>query len=279
MFKQVELTDADFQKISHLIYEQCGICLSEGKEALVRSRLGKRIREGQFDSFRSYYDHVLNDASGKELIRLLDSISTNFTSFFREEQHFDFLRSELLPELIEMKKVTGKKTLRFWSAGCSSGEEPYSIAITSSEAIKHAPEWDVRILATDISTKVLGTAQSGVFHRDRVESIPHELLKRYFLRGERDWKDFVRVKDSLRQRIQFKRLNLMESFSFNEPFDCIFCRNVMIYFDSRTRADLVNRFFGCLREGGAFLIGHSESLTGIRHSFKYVTPAVYRKYR
>ncbi len=277
MFEKTELTDTDFQKISHLIYDQAGICLSEGKEALVKSRLGKRIREGRFGSFRNYYDHVVNDPSGKELIQLLDSISTNCTSFFREAQHFDFLRLELLPELTERKQAHGKRMLRFWSAGCSSGEEPYSIAITSLEAIKDQPDWDVTILATDISTKVLEAARSGVFQEDRIQSIPHDLLKKYFLKGERKWKDFVKVKDSLKEHVRFGRLNLMAAFRFKEPFDCIFCRNVMIYFDNRTRSDLVNRFYKCLNKDGAFLIGHSESLTGIQHSFRYIRPAVYRK--
>ena len=276
VFEQAELTDADFRKLSRLIYDKCGICLSEGKEALVRSRLGKKIREGQFGSFRNYYQHVINDTSGKALVELLDSISTNFTSFFREEKHFEFLRSELLPELIDTKQDRDK-TLRFWSAGCSSGEEPYSIAITLLETIKNPSAWDVKILATDISTKVLGVAQSGVFRQDRVKAISRDLLKKYFLRGDRNWKDFVRVKDSLKQHIQFKRLNLVTPFSFNEPFDCIFCRNVMIYFDNKTRTDLVNRFCDCMAKGGAFLIGHSESLNGIRHVFRYVKPAVYRK--
>ncbi len=276
IFEQAELTDADFQKISRLIHEQAGICLSEGKEALVRSRLGKRIREGQFGSFRNYYDHVVSDTSGKELVQLLDCISTNFTSFFREEKHFDFLRSELLPELMEAKRNRDKK-LRIWSAGCSSGEEPYSIAITLLEAVKTPSIWDVKILATDISTKVLKTAESGVFHKDRVQAIPSDLLKRCFLKGERHWKDHVRVKDWVKEHVRFERLNLMHQFTFNEPFDCIFCRNVMIYFDNKTRADLVNRFYLCLEKGGAFLIGHSESLTGIQHPFRYIRPAVYRK--
>ena len=277
VFKQFELSDTDFQRISNLIYEQCGICLSEGKEALVRSRLGRRIRDGRFGSFRNYYDHVVKDSTGKELVLLLDSISTNFTSFFREKQHFDFLGTQLLPELMQRREVRGKKTIRFWSAGCSSGEEPYSIAITLLEATKGATDCDVNILATDISTKVLGMAESGVFRKDRIETIPNNVLKKYFLRGERDWKDFVKVKKSLAQHIRFKRLNLMEPFTFAEPFDCIFCRNVMIYFDSRTRTNLVNRFYNCLHDRGAFLIGHSESLTGIQTRFKYVAPAVYRK--
>jgi len=275
-FEVVELTDADFRKISRLIYDQAGICLSEGKEALVKSRLGRRIREGQFGSFRNYYDHVINDTSGRELVQLLNSISTNFTSFFREERHFQFLRSEFLPELMG-KKQSQQKKLRFWSAGCSSGEEPYSIAITLLETIKDLSGWDVTILATDISTKVLREAQSGVFHKERVQSIPPGLLKKYFLKGERNWTDFVRVKDRLRQHIRFGRLNLMSAFHFDDPFDCIFCRNVMIYFDQKTRTNLVNRFYDCLQTNGLFLIGHSESLTGVKHSFKYVMPAVYRK--
>ena len=278
MFKQVELTDAEFEKISRLIYDQCGICLGQGKESLVRSRLGKRIREGHFESFWNYYEHVVQDSTGEELIRLLDSISTNFTSFFREEQHFDYLGSELLPELVQRKQqIRGKRTIRLWSAGCSSGEEPYSIAITLLETIKSPLAWELSILATDISTKVLLAAESGVFSKDRVTSIPHEVLKKYFLRGDRKWRDFVRVKDSLKEYISFRRLNLMEPFRFGEQFDCIFCRNVMIYFDSKTRTELVSRFYNCLNEGGAFLIGHSESLTGIKHSFKYVRPAIYRK--
>jgi chemotaxis protein methyltransferase CheR len=276
MFEQAELTEADFRKISRLVYEHAGICLNQGKQALIKSRLGKRIREGHFGSFRNYYDHVVSDASGKELVRLLDSISTNFTSFFREEQHFDFLRSELLPDLMEMKRDRAKK-LRFWSAGCSSGEEPYSIGITLLETIKNPSAWDLSILATDISTKVLGAAGSGVFRKDRVQSIPLDVLRKYFLRGDCNWKDFVKVKDSLKQHIRFQRLNLMAPFSFSEPFDCIFCRNVMIYFDNRVRADLVKRFYECLGQGGAFLIGSSESLTGIQHSLRYVAPAIYRK--
>ncbi len=277
VFKQFDLSDADFQKISTLIYDQCGICLSEGKEALVKSRLGRRIREGRFGSFRNYYDHVVGDSTGKELVHLLDSISTNFTSFFREKQHFDFLSSKLLPELMQRRAVNGKKTLRFWSAGCSSGEEPYSIAITLLQATEKAAGWDVNILATDISTKVLRDARSGVFRKERIEAIPGDLLKKYFLKGEREWKDFVKVKKSVAQHIHFKRMNLVEPFGFAEPFDCIFCRNVMIYFDNKTRTDLVRRFHSCLVDGGAFLIGHSESLTGIRNPFKYVAPAVYRR--
>jgi chemotaxis protein methyltransferase CheR len=276
LLQSVELTDREFEKISRLVYDQCGINLSDGKRELVKTRLGKRIRNGQFKSFHDYYQHVLKDPSGEELIHLLDSIATNYTFFFREQKHFDCLRSEILPELISGKKGRDRK-LRFWSAACSSGEEPYSIAMTLLETLEHPFVWDLSILATDISTKALKTAESGIFPKERIQSIPDSIVKKYFLKGEGRWKDYVRVKDEVRSLVQFKRLNLMEPFDNREPIDCIFCRNVMIYFNKKTQADLVNRLYHCLENGGFLLIGHSESLTGIGHPFHYIRPSVYRK--
>lgn len=274
--QHIELTEGEFQKISRLVYDQCGIHLSEGKRELVKARLGKRIRNGSFKSFHDYYQHVLKDPSGEELIHLLDSIATNYTFFFREQKHFDCLRSEIVPELIGRKKDRGRK-LRFWSAACSSGEEPYSIAMTLLDVIEHPFVWDISVLGTDISTKALKVAESGIFPKDRIQSIAPSLTQKCFLKGENDWRDYVKVKDEVRKLIRLRRLNLMEPFSFSEPFDCIFCRNVMIYFDKKTQADLVNRLYECLEDGGFLLIGHSESLTGIKHSFRYVRPSVYRK--
>ena len=272
----VELTDDDFEKISRLVYDECGIHLSEGKKELVKARLGKRIRQGSFRSFRDYYHYVIQDESGQELVYLLDSISTNFTHFFREQQHFDYLRLELLPELMAAGKSRGRK-LRLWSAGCSSGEEPYSLAITVLESVNDATAWNLKILATDLSTKVLRTAASGIYDRKRIESIPPALIKKYFLKGEGQWKDQVKVKDHVKQVVEFRRLNLMEPFRFQEPFHCIFCRNVMIYFDGKTRTGLVSQFHQCLEKDGVLVIGHSESLTGIRHPFEYIRPTIYRK--
>jgi len=272
----IDLTEGEFQKISKLVYDQCGIHLSDGKKELVKARLGKKIRNGPFKSFHDYYQHVLKDSSGEELIQLLDSIATNYTFFFREQKHFDCLRSEILPELIGKKKDRGRR-LRFWSAACSSGEEPYSIAMTVLDDLEHSFVWDVSVLGTDISTKALKTAESGIFAKERVQSIAPSLVKKFFLKGENEWKDYVRVKDEVRKLIRLRRLNLMESFRFSEPFDCIFCRNVMIYFDKKTQADLVNRLYGCLEIGGFLLIGHSESLTGIEHPFHYVKPSIYKK--
>jgi chemotaxis protein methyltransferase CheR len=275
-YKNFELTDSDFDKISRLVYDQCGINLHDGKKELVKARLGKRLRKGQFKSFRDYYQYVVKDETGQELVYLLDSISTNFTFFFREQKHFDYLRSEFLPELMTRKRASGNR-IRIWSAGCSSGEEPYSIGITLLETVPNHLVWDMMVMATDISTKVLKMAAAGIYHKERIHSMPQALVKKYFLKGEHDYQDFVKAKDHLKQVIQFKRLNFMEPFNMKESFDCIFCRNVMIYFDKKTQGELVNRFYECLEEGGSLLIGHSESLTGITHPFHYVRPAIYKK--
>lgn len=272
----IELSEGEFQKISRLVYDQCGIHLSEGKRELVKARLGKRIRNGPFKSFHDYYQYVLKDPTGEELIHLLDSIATNYTFFFREQKHFDYLRSEIVPALIDRKRGRERK-LRFWSAACSSGEEPYSIAMTLLDAIEYPFVWDISILGTDISTKALKAAESSVFPKERIQTLPAPIVKKYFLKGEGPWRDYVRVKDEVKKLIRLRRLNLLEPFSFSEPFDAIFCRNVMIYFDKKTQADLVNRLYGCVENGGFLLIGHSESLTGIKHPFRCVRPSVYRK--
>jgi len=271
-----ELTDGEFEKISRLVYEACGINLTEGKKELLKARLGKVIRAGSFGSFREYYEHVVQDSSGQELVHLLDSVSTNFTSFFREPQHFEYLKSEFLPEVLGDKGRNGRK-LRFWSAGCSSGEEPYSIIISLLESLGSPRGWDLQVLSTDLSSKVLKVAAAGIYPKGRIQTISPDLVKKYFLRGENRWKGYVRVKDSLKKYLVFRRLNLMEPFSFAEPFDGIFCRNVMIYFDKPTQASLLNRFFQSLGRGGVLFIGHSESLAGIEHPFRYVQPATYRK--
>lgn len=274
-FPSEELSDADFHKISKLVYDLCGINLHSGKKELVRARLGKRIRVGGFHSFRHYYQFVLEDQTGQELVHMLDCLSTNFTSFFREQKHFDYLKAHLLPELTDRKQ--GHKKLRFWSAGCSSGEEPYSIAITLLEELENPMGWNIKILATDLSSKVLRAASSGIYEQARVASIPPPVMKKYFLKGERRWENFVKVRDEVKELVEFKRLNLMEPFYFPEPFHCIFCRNVMIYFDKKTQAALVDRFYENLAPGGFLFIGHSESLSGIEHRLRYLTPAVYRK--
>jgi chemotaxis protein methyltransferase CheR len=272
-----EMTDADFKKISTLVYELCGIHLHEGKKELVKARLGKRVRAGRFSSFREYYQYAVEDPSGEELTHLLDSIATNFTSFFREPQHFDYLQKEFMPGLAAGGSKGCQKKLRFWSAGCSSGEEPYSLLICLYETLPDFPSWDIQILATDLSQKILKTAMTGVYPQERIASVPVPVKKKYFLQGENQWRNHVKVKDFLKQPIRFQRFNLLDSLTVREPFDCIFCRNVMIYFDKKTQARLVNGFYEYLAKGGVFFIGHSESLAGIPHRFQYVRPAIYKK--
>jgi len=212
-----------------------------------------------------------------ELVRMLDAISTNKTSFFREEKHFDFLKQEVFPTYVKGKNATGFHRLRFWSAGCSTGEEPYSLAMWLSECFGKNPRADVKILASDISTKVLAQAKRGVYPADSLEEIPASLVRRYFQRGYARQEGYFRVKTSLREMVEFRRLNLIEPFPFKEVFNLILCRNVMIYFDKKTQQSLINKLYGCLVDGGYLLIGHSETLTGIEHRLRYIQPSVYQK--
>ncbi len=272
----IELADGEFIRIKGLVYDRCGINLSEGKRELVKTRLGKILRRGAFSSFGDYFDHVLSDKTGHELTFMLDLLTTNYTFFFREQGHFDYLRTEFIPEFIRKRKGAGRK-LRLWSAACSSGEEPYSLAITLMEAIPDYLKWDISILATDLSTRMLKTASGGIYPREKAQSLPESLLKKYFLQGQGKWDEHIKIKDEVRKLVQYQRVNLISPFNFSEPFDCIFCRNVMIYFDKKTQAELVNKLYHCLDEGGVLMIGHSESLTGIDHPFRYLKPSLYRK--
>jgi chemotaxis protein methyltransferase CheR len=271
-----ELKDIDFERISRLVYEQSGINLHAGKKELVKARLGKRLREGKFGSFRDYYHYVTTEKGINELVAMIDSISTNLTSFFREVSHFNKLY-EIVPEMIDATYNERRiPKLRIWSAGCSTGEEPYSLAITAREIIG-GRNCDLRILGTDISTRTLGTAIAGIYAKEKIKNIPPLLLRKYFQIGQGSRDGCYRVKKELKDIIKFTRFNLMDIPSFNDPFDIIFCRNVMIYFDKETQKSLVDRFYGYLKEGGYFFTGHSESLTGLRHGFKYVEPSVYLK--
>jgi len=266
------LRDIDFEKIRGLVYNLCGINLHDGKKALVKSRLNKRLREGGFGSFSKYFKYVTTEEGADELITMIDALSTNLTSFFREEAHF----RKLLEVAPGMMKTHSRRGFSVWCAGCSTGEEPYSIAITLKEVL-NGQSADCKILATDISTKVLRTAVAGVYSNDRVRKIPQSLLRAYFQIGRGASEGQYRVKRDLKDMVEFMRFNLMDTISFDKVFDVIFCRNVMIYFDKETQRKLINRFYNCLGEGGWLFIGHSESLTGLNHSFKYIEPSIYRK--
>jgi len=275
--QELALKDSEFQKFSRYVYDMCGINLHQGKKELLKARLGKILRQRDFRSFREYYDQVVNDRSGHELILLLDSISTNLTYFFREPEHFEFLRTKALPEIMDREASSRNNNIRFWSAGCSSGEEAYSIAIAVGEALGNTKKWRIKILATDLSTKVLAKASAGIYDEEKISTLPYELKRRYFQKGGNKWKGYLRLKKEIREKIDFQRLNFMEEFHFKKLFDVIFCRNVMIYFDNPTRKALVGKFYQNLSNGGYLFIGHAESLTGIKHHLKYVQPSVYRK--
>lgn len=269
------LSESDYRRIRDIIYRHCGINLHEGKKELVRARLSKLIRLGRYADLDAYLESVTKDRSGKAFSQLVDAISTNLTSFFREDSHFDFLRQTLLPSRLSTKRRQGTHRLRIWSAGCSSGEEPYSLAITLLENLPKGEHWDVKILASDISTCMLKAAEQGIYDRDRIQPVTPAWRTSYlhsFENGQR-----YQVQDRLKTLIAFRYLNLMKPWPFRGPFDVIFCRNVMIYFDKPTQQKLIERFYDVLDHGAMLFTGHSESLTGITHRFQYVRPTIYLK--
>ena len=270
-----ELSDRDFSCFCRLAHQHAGIHLTAQKKELVRSRLTKILRERGLQNFREYYEQVVADSSGVELTCLLDAISTNQTAFWREPKHFQYLVEEILPAWPGSRRhpVRGN----FWSAGCSSGEEPYTLAIMVMTAFPGEDLSLVKIYASDISTQALTQAERGIYPISRVEPLPSEWRRRFFQKGVGERQGFVRVKPEVRQLVKFFRFNLMDPLPFREELDVIFCRNVMIYFEKKTQAKLVDKFFHCLRPGGYLFIGHSESLCNHRHQFKYVKPTIYRK--
>lgn len=266
------ISTEEYQRFRRLIYDKSGISLGDRKQSLVKSRLSKRLRDLQLSSFSEYYDFVLGDLKGEEFTRLLDLISTNKTDFFREPKHFEFLRDRILPELAEDKRI------RIWSSACSTGEEPYTIAMTLFEHAQNPDQWDFKILASDLSTRVLAKAAAGIYDEDRFRDVPPEVLRRHFLRGRGGSAGLFKVKPHLAAVIQFRRLNLMDGqFPIKNPLDLIFCRNVMIYFDRPTQETLVKKFHRYLRPGGYLFIGHSESLQWVNHAFKSLAPTIYQR--
>ncbi len=276
---QYILSNEEFELFRRLIYDSCGITLTLSKRELVKARLAKRLTKLGIDSFKGYYKHVTKiDKTGKELVHLVDSISTNKTDFFREKKHFDLLNTSLLPSLISSKTKTGNKKLRIWCAASSSGEEPYTLAMTVFNHLKPSNGWDVKILATDISTKILKKAMNGIYRKELLKDVPPGAVSAHFSSVLYENTNCYRAKDHLRDIVTFRRFNLMTPvFPFKSPFDFIFCRNVMIYFDPETQNKLVSKFYDCLPKDGHLFIGHSETLSRTDTSFKYIQPAVYRK--
>jgi chemotaxis protein methyltransferase CheR len=270
------LNDADYEFLRQLVYERSRIHLGPDKRVLVTSRLAKRLRHHGLDNYGDYCDLLRSPRGPEELQFLIDRISTNHTHFFREQKHFDFLRETIIPKW--QAEARRAEPFRIWSAASSTGEEAYSIAIHLAENFAPASAGRWQIEGTDISTRVLEVAQRGIYDTDRVTTIAPDALRRHFQRGVNEWAGHYRVKDELRRCVNFQHLNLLEgNYPFTQAFDVIFCRNVMIYFDRPTQETLVNLLAGKLALGGYLLVGHSESLSGVKHSLKLVRPATYLK--
>ncbi|MDN5870583.1 MAG: protein-glutamate O-methyltransferase [Nitrococcus sp.] len=268
------ISEADFRYIRAIIAEQAGIQLSEQKRSMVHSRLAKRVRSLGLPSIAAYCDQVRNYPE-RELTGLISALTTNVTAFFREPHHFAFLAERIMPELLERNAAS--RRLRIWSAGCSSGEEPYSIAMTVIEAMPASQSWDFKLLATDLDQEVLAFGREGVYRGDRLDGIAPEQRRRWFRRAAARSVDRALVVETLREHVSFLPLNLMGQWPMKGPFDVIFCRNVIIYFDQPRKARLIRRFSDLLTEGGHLIIGHSESLHGLTDRFRPIGKTIYRR--
>ena len=271
-----QLTDKEFDDIRRIIYDNFGINLTEQKRSLVFGRLFKLVKSAGYHSFQEYFNYIKNDTSGKAMGDLINRISTNHTFFFREKEHFDFLKNVVLPEIEARNQNRPAKDLRIWCAGCSYGDEPYTYIIVMLEYFKSKYSlWDAGLLATDISEPAIIAAKSGIYSNERIRMVPPQLKAKYFKQiGADDWV----VSDRLKKEITFRRFNLMnQTFPFKKQFDVISCRNVMIYFDQPTRDQLVKRFFQHTITGGYLFIGHSETLRSDSCPYEYIKPAIYRK--
>lgn len=269
----INITEKEFVRLAEFIKVNYGINLKEEKKSLVIGRLNNVLMQKNFSSFSEYYDYVVADKTGDAATLLIDKITTNHTFFMREADHFHYFRDKVLPYLVGTLK---EKDLRIWSAGCSTGEEPYTLAMIIDEYLgneKHL--WDSKILATDISGKVLDIAQRGMYDNEEIATLPVQWRLSYFKKFD-SGKSIVA--DKIRNEVIYRKFNLMEPvFPFKRKFHVIFCRNVMIYFDNNTRNTLVNKYYQQLEPGGYLFIGHSESLDRGATRFKYIMPAVYRK--
>jgi chemotaxis protein methyltransferase CheR len=267
------LGDEEFELFREIVYRESGINLTDKKKSLVQARLMRRLRELCLPDYEMYYA-FLQDNYQDEIVHLINCITTNKTEFFRESNHFDYLRTVILPEF----ERVGKRRLRIWCAGCSTGEEPYSIAITVLEYFGDRRLPDVKMLANDIDTQVLRTAQEGIYPYEVVAVMGEGLLRKYFLRGKGGFSGLYRVKDCVKEMISFRRLNLLaDHFPMKGSFDVIFCRNVIIYFDRPLQHKLFHQFYRYLTDDGYLILGHSEALTGHGEMFRFKGKSIYGK--
>ena len=273
------MSSREFDRLSEFIVGHCGIKMPPAKKVMLESRLQKRLRALGMATFSDYCDHVLGSEAGSgELVHMIDAVTTNKTDFFREPIHFQYLAETALPEFLEENAGPGKKKFSVWSAGCSSGEEPYTLAIVLGEFASQHPDFHYAIMATDISTRVLEKARLGIYDQHVVEGFPIVLKQKYFLRSKEREKGLVRVVAELRSQVSFQRMNLMEEhLSVPELVDAVFCRNVIIYFERATQHRLLNRLCGCLKTGGHLFLGHSETVHGFDLPLVRISSTIYRK--
>lgn len=272
----VTMSSKDFRLFSRLIEGICGIKMPDAKKNMLESRLRKRLRSLEMDSFRDYYD-FLSSPEGEqiEMIMMIDAVTTNKTDFFREPAHFVFLAEKVLPELLVRMQ---SNRVNFWSAGCSSGEEPYTLAMVLSEYANTCGHFNFSILATDICTEVLEKAYRGIYEKDRIAPISADLRKKYLLRSRDKSRGMVRLVPEVRSKITFRRLNFLDSsYRIEERFQVIFCRNVLIYFDRPTQERVLNNFCRHLVPGGYLFLGHSETINGLDVPLVQVNSTIYRK--
>lgn len=272
--REFAYTRADFETLRTLSFAHSGIRVPDDKFDMFYSRLAKRLRALGLSRFSEYCE-LLKGQAEPEFTEFINAITTNLTSFFRETHHFDFLAKSILPDLVS-KQPRGRR-LRIWSAGCSTGQEPYSIAMTLLESHPQLASWDVRILATDLDTQVLSVAEQGVYPNERAGGLSDARKHQWFLRGKGSQSNVIRAKPELRQWLRFKQLNLMGEWPMRGPFDVIFCRNVLIYFDQPTKLRLAERYAQLLPDGAHLFIGHSESLQGVNAIFDSLGHTMYRR--
>lgn len=274
---QAKLGDAEFKKLSTFIWGELGIKMPEVKKIMVQSRLQSRLKALKIDTFKEYVDFVFSkEGQEDELIKMIDLVTTNKTDFFREPSHFDFLTESALREICYGK--TGKKTIKIWSAGCSSGEEPYTIAIVLNEFLQEYPDIDFEIYATDISVRILQKAATAIYPIDKTETIPVSLKRKYFLKSKDPLNKTVRVIPELRSKIKYQRLNFMDPYyPVEKEFDIVFCRNVLIYFNRETQQEVISKLSSKLKKGGFFFLGHSESITNMKVPLKPIKPTIFRR--
>jgi len=274
-----ELDSKSFARIQALVYDYLGINLKDTKQLMVRNRLIRKIKALRFKDFNEYLDFIENPQNESHFQEFVNAITTNKTDFFREHKQFEILRDEILPELEEhQRQANGQRYLRVWSAACSTGEEPYTIAMVLKDYFEEKKDWKYKILATDINSQVLEQSQLGVYPVSALEPIPQEQLRKYFLKGVGNQEGFFQVKPELKEVVVFKQLNLFTpEYPFRKGVDIIFCRNTAIYFDKIKKIELFHQFYQWLKPGGYMFIGHSESLNNIHQEFKFYKNNIYKK--